>query len=427
MSPIPSNEPDRLAGFLGDVDALIGDPSYHGQIAVVVIDVATPNQYEELRRTLGQAGADLFADAFAALLRTRLPAHTKLYDLSGVRFGCVLQVESPGRVKEILDRLAYGIRRPQPAGRAVPLATSVGIGVAWHSDHGANAVELLAAAVSGAHESLEGDKAWCSFSPSFDRVSRRAVHLLRDIGPALADPGQLRLVYQPKVELSTGRCIGAEALVRWNHPTLGTISPGEFVPLVEGTTLVHALTDWALATALPQVARWRAAGFAPQISINVSMRDLGDDGFAARLAELLERHGVRPDWIDIEVTESAVMKDPRRVGRQLAEIQRLGVAIEIDDYGTGQSGLSYLKHIPATYVKIDAAHVSRLTSDQDDQIMVRSTIDLVHALGRRVVAEGIEDEAALDWLRAQGCDIGQGYAISRPLEVDGFEHWLRKP
>lgn len=197
------------------------------------------------------------------------------------------------------------------------------------------------------------------------------------------------------------------------------------MPLLEGTTFVHALTDWALGAALPQVALWRAAGLAPEVSINVSMRDLGDDDFAMRLAEVLKRHSVRPDWIDIEVTESAIMKDPKRVARQLAEIQRLGVAIAIDDYGTGQSGLSYLKDIPASHVKIGAALVFRLISNKDDQIIVRSTIELVHALGRQVVAEGIEDEATLDWLRVHGCDIGQGHAISLPLEAGDFEHWLR--
>ncbi len=183
------------------------------------------------------------------------------------------------------------------------------------------------------------------------------------------------------MDLSTGQCMGAEALLRWNHPGLGPISPNEFVPLMEHTTLVHALTDWALGAALRQTALWRAAGLDPQISINVSMRDLWDDHFAARLAGLLDRHAVRPEWIDIEVTESALMKDPVRVGRQLDQIRRLGVAIEIDDYGTGRSGLSYLKYIPASYVKIPQVFVFQLASDRKDRVIVRSTINLAHDLG----------------------------------------------
>jgi EAL domain-containing protein (putative c-di-GMP-specific phosphodiesterase class I) len=157
------------------------------------------------------------------------------------------------------------------------------------------------------------------------------------------------------------------------------------------------------------------------------MSDLADKRFSTRLAALLDRHEIRPDWIDIEVTESAVANDVVRVGRQLDAIRRLGMAIVIDDFGTGQAALSYLKYIPATQVKIDQLFVSRLATDRKDQIIVRSTIDLAHALGCRVVAEGIEDAAALRWLREHDCDIGQGNAISPPLDARHFEQWLRSP
>jgi EAL domain-containing protein (putative c-di-GMP-specific phosphodiesterase class I) len=256
-------------------------------------------------------------------------------------------------------------------------------------------------------------------------AARRAARLVRDIGPALASEGQLYLVYQPKTDLGTGRCVGAEALLRWTHPALGPIDPNEFVVLIEQTTLIHAVTDWVLGAALPQTARWWMAGLDLRVSINVSMVNLADEHFVARLEELLDRHAVRPDWIDIEVTESALMKNPVEVRHQLDAIGRLGIAIAIDDFGTGQSSLSYLKYIPATYVKIDQLFISRLASDRDDQIMVRSTINLVHELGRLVVAEGIADTASCDWLRQHGCDIGQGDAISPPLVAQSFEQWLR--
>lgn len=196
-------------------------------------------------------------------------------------------------------------------------------------------------------------KSWCGSSPTLYPASQRAAHLLRDIGPALAEEGQLHLVYQPKTDLRTDRCKGAEALLRWTHPALGPIGPSEFVELVEQTTLVHALTEGVLGTALAQVASWWAAGLELRISINVSTLDLVDEHFVVRLAELLDRHAVRPEWINIEVTESALIKDPVQVGQQLEAVHRLGVAIEIDDFGTGRSTLSYLKYIPATYVKID--------------------------------------------------------------------------
>lgn len=416
----------NLLDFMDEINGLIADAGDgDGQVAVLVIDAATPNQCEEIARTLGQAAADLFVDVSAQSIGECLPEGSRLYDLSAARFGCILKADATPRFEEILDRLAFRLRRPGPAGPFIPVATSVGLGVAYHPDHGANAAALLQAAASGAHESLEGGTPWCAYSPALDRAARRAAHLLRDIGPALAGTDQLRLVYQPKLELATGRGIGAEVLIRWKHPIFGPIPPDEFVPLVERTTLVNAMTDWTLGTALRQIALWRADGLDPQISINVSMQDLWDDHFATRLSGLLERCGVEPGWIDIEVTESALMKDPVRVGHQLDAVRRLGVAIEIDDYGTGQSGLSYLKYIPASYVKIAQVFVSRLAHDTKDQIIVRSTINLAHDLGLKVVAEGIDNEAALDWLRAHGCDIGQGNLLSPALEAADFERSLR--
>jgi EAL domain-containing protein (putative c-di-GMP-specific phosphodiesterase class I)/GGDEF domain-containing protein len=421
----PENSLPGTSQFLRDVNALLDNPRRVAtETATLVINAATPNQYADLVRTLGHLAADSFEFATATRISELLPEHTRLYHLSPARFGCLVTADTVGRVGEFLEELAYKLQRPLTS-HDIPLATSVGIGIAYFSHDGADALGLLRAATSAAHEALDSEKAWCAYSPTIDLASQRAAHLLRDIGPALASEGQLHLVYQPKMDLKTGRCVGAEALLRWTHPSLGLIGPSEFVGLIERTTLVHALTDWALGTALPQVARWRMAGLDLQISINVSMLDLGDEHFVARLAELLDRHAVQPNWIDIEVTESALMKDPVRVGRQLDAIRRLGVAIDIDDFGTGQSALSYLKYIPATYVKIDQLFIRRLVSDRDDQIMVRSTIDLVHELGRLVVAEGVTDTAAYDWLRQNGCDIGQGDAISPPLDVPSFERWLQ--
>ncbi len=421
----PAGElPNRLR-FLEDISALIANPSPTGQIAVIVIDAATPDQYDELTRALGQAEAELFQDESAKSISMCLPGDAVLYKLLATRFGSILHVETSSILEKILDESAYRIQRPEPAGRAIPAATSIGIGVACYPQHGTSAIEVVEAAISGVHESFVIGSPWCLYSPKRDRASRRAARLLCDAGLALASKDQLYLVYQPKTDLQTGRCIGAEALLRWNHPTLGQIPPSEFVPLIEHTTLVHAMTEWTLGTALPQVARWRREGLDVQISINISMRDLGDENFARRLGDLLERHAVLSDWVNIEVTESAMMKEPVLMKRQLDEIRQLGVAIEIDDYGTGYSGLSYLKYIPASFVKIDQAFVSRLTVDRNDQIMVRSTISMVHDLGRKVVAEGIRDRAALDWLRGQNCDVGQGHIISPPLETSRFEQWAR--
>jgi EAL domain-containing protein (putative c-di-GMP-specific phosphodiesterase class I) len=410
---------DAIAHRIGDSSP--GEP----QIAVLIVNAATPNQIEEITRTLGYAAAALFEDQSLISIGACLPADTRLYALSPARFGCLLQTDMSRPIDEVLDGLAFRLRHPGQDGPSVPAATSIGIGAARHPQDGAEAAALLHAALGGARESLDSGRLWCFYDTAFDQTSLHAAHLLHDIIPALAGEGQLRLVYQPKIDLSTGRCIGAEALIRWNHPILGPIPPGVFVPLIEGTTLVNAMTDWSLTAALRQVALWRGAGLDPQISINVSMRDLADNHFVARLAGMLERHDVHPGWIDVEVTESALTKDPVLAERQLEQIRRLGVAIEIDDYGTGQSGLSYLRYIPANFLKIDQRFVAHLAGDRADQIIVRSTIELAHELGIRVVAEGIRDELALEWLREHGCDIGQSNLLSPPLEAPEFERFLR--
>jgi EAL domain-containing protein (putative c-di-GMP-specific phosphodiesterase class I)/GGDEF domain-containing protein len=442
-APMPSNESNHLAAlarplhrasglpsrsrFLEDIDACIKGRAHEApETAILVIDAATPDQYVDLARALGERAADSFEKASAERIGGLLPAGTGLYHLSAARFGCILPSDSESRTTEILDEFADSVSRPTSS-RAIPAATSIGIGVARYPRDGANADALLRAAAVAAHESLHSARPWCRYSLAVDSAWRRSASLLRDIGAALASEGQLHLVYQPKTDFRSGRCVGAEALLRWNHPTLGSVPPSEFVPLVEGTALVHAMTDWVLGAALRQVAAWRTAELEIQIAVNVSMSDLVDERFSTRLAALLDRHEIRPDWIDIEVTESAVVRDMVRVGRQLDAIRRLGMAIVIDDFGTGQAALSYLKYIPATEVKIDQRFVSSLATNRNDQIMVRSTIDLAHALGCRVVAEGIEDAAALRWLREHGCDIGQGNAISPPLDARHFEQWLRSP
>jgi EAL domain-containing protein (putative c-di-GMP-specific phosphodiesterase class I)/GGDEF domain-containing protein len=419
-----SGLPSRLR-FLKDIDAAIaGGAHLAPAIAIVVIEAATPNQFAELGCALGQDEADSFEVVCAARISEHLPVRTVLYHLSNARFGCVLEATSPGQAGKVLDGLAHHVRRPGGL-RVIPFATSIGIGAAYFPNDGADAAELVRNAISAARASLIEKKAWRGYSSAFDLATRRASHLLRDIGPALAGEGQLRLVYQPKADLRTGRCVGAEALMRWTHPALGQISPSEAVPLIEGTALVHALTDWGLGTALTEVARLRTDGLGVPVSINVSVLDLEDEHFVERLTTLLDRHGVRPEWIDIEVTESALMKDPVRIGRQLNKVRGMGVAIEIDDFGVGYSTLSYLKYIPATYVKIDQLFITRLTSNKDDQAIVLSTVNLAHELGLSVIAEGIEDGTVYGWLREHGCDIGQGNAISPPLDAARFERWVR--
>jgi EAL domain-containing protein (putative c-di-GMP-specific phosphodiesterase class I) len=209
------------------------------------------------------------------------------------------------------------------------------------------------------------------------------------------------------VDLRSGACVGAEALLRWRHPTLGPIPPGEFIPLAEQTALAKPITEWVLEAAIDQVARWRHSGPAPRVSINASALNLEEPDFASRLMRTLERHRVAPDAIELEFTESALARDGSRVLDQLDELRRTGIEIAIDDFGTGYSSLSYLPRLPASILKIDRSFVRPLGSSSRDQRLVQAMIGMAHDLGYRVVAEGIETQDVYELLLAWRCGEGK--------------------
>ncbi len=407
-----------------DLDAFITDETRGDlHVAIAVIKMASPGQYAELIQTLGHAVADEFELAAAERIIAALPAKAKLYHLTGARFAYVLQVADEAEIGAAMNLLADALIVPVQC-QGIPLRTAKGIGIALYPYDGPDGTELLRVATSAAHESLEEEKIVCRYSRSRDQGRQRAFRLLRDLATAVTAEDEFSIVYQPKTDMRTQKCIGAEALVRWLHPELGAISPSEFIPLAEQTTLVRAVTDRVLRSALSQTARWRQTGRNLRTSINISMLDLDDYQFANRLAGLLDQYNIKPDWIDVEVTESALMRDREQVVRQLSDIRQFGVEIGIDDFGTGQSALSYLKDIPASYLKIDQVFIRNLDCNENDQKMVRSTIALAHDLGLGVVAEGVETIEIYDRLRDQGCDVGQGHFISRPLSAAAFEVWL---
>jgi diguanylate cyclase len=226
--------------------------------------------------------------------------------------------------------------------------------------------------------------------------------------------GEIWVAYQPKLDIRSGRVKGAEALVRWRHPTRGAIPPDHFIPALEENGRVIDLTLYVLERALADQRDWRAAGIDIGVAVNVSAVLPADPEFVERVEAVLQRYPDQAGALTLEVTESATMLDPTRAVAALETLAALGVQLSIDDYGTGQSTLSYLKRLPAREIKIDKGFVLALESSRADQAMVRSTIELAHELGFRVVAEGVETQSVLDLLAGYGCDIGQGWHIGRP-------------
>jgi len=234
------------------------------------------------------------------------------------------------------------------------------------------------------------------------------------------------LYYQPQVDLPTGSVSSVEALVRWQHPTSGLMAPDQFIPLAEQTGLIRPLTFWVLEAAVRQCGEWLCTGRRLKVAVNLSAWNLRDDTLLETIAALLERYAVPACLLCVELTESALMTDAGRSLDVLERIFALGVHISIDDFGTGYSSLAYLKHLPVDELKIDRSFVQHMATDGADAIIVRSTVDLAHSFGLRVVAEGVEDEATLHLLTVLQCDLVQGYYLSRPVPAQNLERWLRE-
>ncbi len=237
--------------------------------------------------------------------------------------------------------------------------------------------------------------------------------------------GDLELYLQPKVEIVSGRVCGAEGLVRWRHAERGMIPPGEFIGLAESTGLIRPLTEWVVETAFRLNHAWSTRGCALPIAVNLSARNLRDESLLERLRQLQAVWNLAPGLFEIEITESAVMEDAEFALRVLHGLREQGIALYIDDFGTGYSSLSYLQKLPVEYIKIDQSFVHNMPASKDSLLIVRSTIDLAHDIGRKVVAEGVETRQHWDQLATFGCDIAQGYFIARPMPAEDFQAWMR--
>jgi EAL domain-containing protein (putative c-di-GMP-specific phosphodiesterase class I)/GGDEF domain-containing protein len=411
--------------LLHDVSAFIEhQATADAELSIAVIETSTPHEYSELIRVFGAGCADAFERESSRIIRQMVPASARLYHISVGRFACLFTEQTNGALDDLFARLHTAVITPTSC-EGVPIAGNAAFGVATDPVDATSAVELFRAAVTAVLDARQRALRWSHYDAAQDRAYRRAFAILTDLPKALASEHHpLEIHYQPKIDLNTGACSGAEALVRWTHPDLGPIPPIEFVTLAERTELIHPLTEWVTSATFSQVVTWRRAGVNMRVSINISMRDLERDDFPRVVASLMEQHGVQPDWFEFEVTESVLMENHKVARAQLEALDALGVEIAIDDFGTGQSTLAYLKHLPARVLKIDQIFVRALTTDLNDQHIVRSTIGLAHDLGCKVVAEGIETPDTCYWLADRGCDYGQGYAISRPLPAKAFMSWV---
>jgi diguanylate cyclase (GGDEF)-like protein len=394
--------PNRLM-----LERLLEEAVAGGPAALVLVDL---DAFTEVNDTVGHRHGDTLLLEVAQRLGEALPAEATLARPSGDEFAVLLRGASAPEALALAEELVAGFERPfHLAGLDLELGAAIGVADAPRV--AADAPALYRAAAR-ALASAKGERGAIRLfdSPADEPAGGRLV-LLTELRRALRDD-EVVAYFQPQVDLADGRIRAAEALVRWQRPDGTLLAPGLFVPHAERTGLMRPLTLHVLAAALAAHRDWAAAGHEIPISVNVSARSLVDPRLVADVTAALERAGVAPHALEVELTESAMMAEPDRARAVLGELSAMGVRIAIDDFGTGYSSLAYLGRLPVNTVKIDRAFVAHLMSDPADAIIVRSTIDLGHNLGLRVVAEGVEDAATRDALRALGCDLAQGFLWS---------------
>lgn len=392
----------------------------------VVVDLARDDQISRIARVMGGARVDEMIREATRSLRAALGPGRAAYHVGSAQFAFL----SPAGVEQVAYmeelRSAFAAIRSSSSVRFV---TNVAIGVRPFILGKMSADDVLRGAVSAAQDARSVDGSVATYSSANDTAHRRQYGLLRDFGTALEAGDQLRLAFQPRIDLATGRCVGAEALLRWRHPRLGEVSPAEFIPIIEQTSLARATTQWVLDTAMDQLANWRMGG-ALTVSVNISATNLAETDLIARIRSGLLRRGLQTGQLEIELTESAIMAQPEQALAMLHDMADAGICLAIDDFGTGHSSLAYLQRLPARVVKIDQLFIRNLTQAKgSDFVLVETMIGLAHKLGYRVVAEGIETQTAADMLVQLGCEEAQGFWFGRPMEAAAFVEWLgaRRP
>jgi diguanylate cyclase (GGDEF)-like protein len=418
--------PNRECFYERGAQVLLGEARRSSTTSVLVIDL---DRFKEVNDTLGHRVGDMLLREVGPRITPLLRRSDTLARLGGDEFA-VLLPDSGGSTAahDVAERIIACLREPFMVD-ALKLTIDASCGHATSPDDGIDIDTLLQHADVAMYVGKGAHTDAVAYHSTLDVNTPRRLAILNELPDAIRD-GQLVLHYQPKTDIRTKQVIGAEALVRWEHPTLGVIPPDDFIPPAEHTGLIKPLTSWVLDAALAQCRHWNTT--APggpgngelTVAVNVSARNLLDENFPEEVRQALDRHGVPPRLLNLEVTETAIMADPARAHATLQELHELGVEVSIDDFGTGYSSLSYLKLLRVDELKIDKSFVRHINENANDYTIVRSVIDLAHNLGLKTVAEGIEDRGTLDRLGSLGCDLAQGFYLARPMTAESFDAWL---
>jgi diguanylate cyclase (GGDEF)-like protein len=412
--------PNRLMLAERLAEALTAAQSEHQQVGVLVLDL---DHFKEVNETFGPQAGDRLLEQVGPRLQSEVRAQDLVARLGGDEFAVLLPDTDGTAATTLAVRLLDAIQRPiEVQGQHLDVAAS--IGVAIFPKDGDDADSLLRRADIALFVAKQGRGTFVRYAPEHEKQGASRLTLMAELREALQCDEELFLQFQPLVRLRDRSLAGVEALVRWRHPERGLIPPMEFVPFAEKTRLIKPLTRWVLTSALKQAVAWQQGGHSIPVSVNISVRDLVDPEFPQMIATMLQAAQAPPSLLVLEITESLIMTEPERAIDTLTRLRKLGVRLAVDDFGTGYSSLAYLHRLPVHEIKIDKSFVAAITGEANRANIVRASVELGHSLQLETVAEGVEDVRTWDLLAVLGCDLAQGYFISRPMLANKVLPWL---
>ena len=410
---------DRIGHLIREDHDRVGQRRF----SILIMDL---DRFKAINDTLGHDYGDRLLRAVSTRIEEVLPENHVLARLGGDEFGIVIEgLSGERRILAVADRIRTALHDPFAIDGHV-MDAGVSIGAAFYPEHGADATALMKRAEIAMYAAKNLPKHAAIYAEDLEQHSLNHLSLLGELRRAI-DADELELAFHPQLDLGKGVITGLEALVRWpGHEGGRMVLPDEFVPLAEQTGMIVQLDRWVINRVADHLRTWDEGAFELTISTNISARSLSDPAFLDYVVETFRDGDISPRSLVLEITESAVMADPEQAMHAVTRLTRMGFGFSIDDFGTGYSSLAYLKRLPASEIKIDKSFVTDMSFDENDAVIVRSTIDLAHNMGRRVVAEGVEDQDTLDLLAILGCDQVQGYYISKPMKWSELGDWLRE-
>jgi diguanylate cyclase (GGDEF)-like protein len=418
---------DPLTGLLNvgalrrDGRGLLSKASDRRPLALLLIDLS---EFKTVNDTLGHSAGDLLLKQVAATLRGAVRAGDLVTRLGGDEFAVLLTdlpdaAAAQNRAEELLRRL----RQASFTVDGIDLVIDASIGIALAPQHGTDVPDLLQRADTAMYQAKRSNRDTVVYDASTDENSVGQLAMVTELRRAL-DNEEFVLHYQPKISLSDRRVTSVEALVRWQHPTRGLLPPGVFLPVLERSGLMQPLTRWVLRKAVQQAASWRRAGMPLPVAVNINPRSLLEADLPARVLAILRGADLPASFLELEITETAVMTDPVRAASVLTQLHARGIKVSIDDFGAGYTSLAHLRTLPIAALKLDRSLISHMLERDEDNAVTQALIDLAHKLGLTVIAEGVETEAVLERLSALGCDEAQGYLMSPPVPPAALEGWV---